>query len=161
VLQFIAAPGSNRFASEAVPTKNIAGRWAVTFTNNKPGEISVAEFEQQGNKLTGTFLNTTGDYRYLEGIVTKDTLLLSGFDGSFAFLFIAKIEDNNTITNGFFYSGAKGRQEWTATKNSKAKLPMESVAMYVKPGEERLDFSFKTWKENKWQSIVISLKVKL
>ena len=142
VLPFSAIPGSNRFASSAAAQKNISGRWAVSFQQNN-AEISVAEFVQKGNILTGTFLNSTGDYRYLEGIVTKDTLLLSGFDGGHSFLFKAVIKNNTTITAGIFYSGAKGKEEWTAIKNSKAKVPAASVAMFVKPGEESLDFSFK------------------
>ncbi|MEO5891484.1 MAG: TlpA disulfide reductase family protein [Ferruginibacter sp.] len=143
VLPFSATPGDNRFESSAAAGKNISGRWAVTFSDSKNSEASVAEFTQKGNLLTGTFLNATGDYRYLEGIVTADTLLLSGFDGGHAFLFKANIDNNNAISKGKFYSGGTGKQDWVAVKDSKAKLPLESVAMYVKPGEESLDFSFK------------------
>jgi peroxiredoxin len=143
VLPFFATQGNSRFATNSITQKNITGRWAVNFSGNKTGEISVAEFVQKGNVLTGTFLNATGDYRYLEGIVSKDSLFLSGFDGSHAFLFKALIENNSTISNGVFYSGARGKEEWSAVKNSKVKIPQESVAMYVKPGEESLDFSFK------------------
>lgn len=143
VIPFSATPGKNRFGPHATTQKNISGRWAVTFSGNENNEISVAEFVQKDNLLTGTFLNTTGDYRYLEGIVKRDTLLLSAFDGGHAFLFKAAIASNNTITNGTFYSGATAREDWSAVKDSKAKLPSESVAMYVKPGEESLDFTFK------------------
>ncbi|MEP7143716.1 MAG: TlpA disulfide reductase family protein [Ferruginibacter sp.] len=143
VLPFSAKPGANRFASNTAAGKNISGRWAVTFSGNKDSELSVAEFTQKGNLLTGTFLNATGDYRYLEGIVTKDTLFLSGFDGGHAYLFKGIAENNSTITRGKFYSGGTAKEEWTAIKNNQAKLPLESVAMYVKPGEESLDFSFK------------------
>jgi peroxiredoxin len=142
-LPFYATQGNTRFTSGNATTKNITGRWAVKFFSNKNTEISVAEFVQKGNHLNGTFLNATGDYRYLEGIVTKDTLLLSGFDGVHAFLFKAVIGDNNTIEKGIFYSGAKGKEEWTAVKDINAKVPQESVAMFVKSGEESLDFSFK------------------
>ena len=106
-LPFYAMPGNNRFTANAAATKNISGRWAVKFFVNKTTEISVAEFVQKGNHLSGTFLNATGDYRYLEGIVTKDTLLLSGFDGVHAFYFKAIIGNNNSIEQGIFYSGAK------------------------------------------------------
>jgi len=44
-----------------------------------------ALFKQTKNKLTGTFLTTTGDYRYLDGIVTGDSLKLSTFDGAHAY----------------------------------------------------------------------------
>ena len=143
VLPFSATRGDNRFAVNAPAEKNITGRWAVNFQNNAAGETSVAEFVQRGNLLTGTFLNASGDYRFLEGVVSKDTLFLSGFDGGHAFLFRALIKNNTTITDGMFYSGATSKETWTAVKNSKAKVPEESVAMYVKPGEESLDFSFK------------------
>jgi peroxiredoxin len=143
VLPFSASPGSSRFTSYSTPGKNISGRWAVAFTGNKTIEPSVAEFTQKGSLLTGTFLNATGDYRYLEGVVSKDTLLLSGFDGSHAYLFKARIESSTTITRGMFYSGSVAKERWAAIKNSKALLSPESVAMYVKPGEESLDFSFK------------------
>src|SRR6185369_538542 len=53
-------PNDNfRFESKSKkPNHNISGRWAVTFTRaNNTTRQSVAEFIQDGNKLTGTFLN--------------------------------------------------------------------------------------------------------
>jgi peroxiredoxin len=143
VLPFTATPGNNRFTPGGKPTQNISGRWAVTFGEGAGAESSVGEFVQKGNLLTGTFLNASGDYRYLEGIVTKDSLLLSGFDGGHAYLFRALISNAHTITNGQFFSGSGGKQNWVAVKNSAAKLATESVAMFVKAGQEKLDFTFK------------------
>jgi peroxiredoxin len=143
VLPFSAAQGNQRFVTGAAPGKNISGSWAVSFANSKPDEISVGIFKQAGSKVTGTFLNATGDYRYLEGIVKNDSMFLSGFDGGHAFLFTAKINGSNTITGGSFFSGAVYKEGWTAVKDAHAKVPAESVAMFVKPGEESLDFSFK------------------
>ena len=85
---------------------------------------------QKGNLLTGTFLNATGDYRFLEGIVTKDTLLLSCFDGEHAYFFKALIENDTIINNGIFYSGARGKKEWTAIKDNNAKVP-HRIGRYV------------------------------
>jgi peroxiredoxin len=143
VIPFSAEPGNKRFSATAGAVKNITGRWAVLFANNKTNELSVGEFKQAGNKLTGTFLNATGDYRYLEGIVAKDSLFLSGFDGGHAFLFTAKIEDKKKISGGTYFSGASYKEGWSAIKDATAKVPQESVAMYVKPGEESLHFTFK------------------
>ncbi len=42
-----------------------------------------------------------------------------------------------------FYSGASFSKAWTAVKDANAKVPLESVAIFVKPGEESLHFSFK------------------
>lgn len=143
VLPFVAVTGNRRFAASAKAAFNATGRWAVNFANNKNNELSVGEFKQTGNKITGTFLNASGDYRYLEGIVKKDSLFLSAFDGSHSFLFTAKITDNKTISGGMFYSGATYKEAWSAVKDANAKVPQESVAMYVKPGEESLHFTFK------------------
>jgi len=142
-LPMSATSGNNRFPTDGNADYNISGRWAVAFTNKSSRRKSVGEFNAKGNSLTGTFVNATGDYRYLEGIVSNDSLLLSSFDGENAFLFKAKIENDRTISNGVFYSGARGKQEWTAVKDSNAVVQQQSVAMFVKPGEESLDFSFK------------------
>ena len=141
-LLFSAVPGAKRFDQNATATGNISGRWQVTFSQSKKDGLSVAEFRQQGNKLTGTFLNPTGDYRYLEGVVSSDSILLSGFDGGHAFLITGKIDGDN-ITDGKFYSGATYMENWTAVKDANATISQDSVAMYVKPGEESLHFSFK------------------
>src|SRR6516164_7015924 len=73
---------------EKLPVHNIKGRWSVVFrkTDNTT-RPAVAEFNQEGNYLTGSFLTPSGDYRYLEGIVSGDSLKLSTFDGSHAFYF--------------------------------------------------------------------------
>jgi peroxiredoxin len=143
IMPFTATPGNKRFDGAMLTSKNISGRWAVKFSSSKPDETSVAELKQTGTKLTGTFLNPTGDYRYLEGIVTNDSLLLSCFDGGHAFLFTAKINNHKNITNGTFCSGANYREDWVAVKDAGAKVPQQTVAMYVKPGEEKLHFTFK------------------
>ena len=143
VIPFSAEPGKKRFTASAAAAKNISGRWAVIFAGSKINELSVGEFKQAGNKLTGTFLNPSGDYRYLEGIVSKDSLFLSGFDGGHAFLFTATIDDDKKISGGTFFSGASFKEGWWAIKDPAAKVPQGSVAMYVKPGEESLHFNFK------------------
>lgn len=143
ILPFTAKPGNKRFGITSKAAFNISGRWAVKFAGNKNGDMSVGEFVQKGNMLTGTFLNATGDYRYLEGTVKKDSMFLSAFDGGHAFLFTATIENNITISNGMFYSGATYKEAWSAVKDATAKVPAENVAMFVKPGEESLHFSFK------------------
>ena len=77
------------------PVANITGRWAASFSDaaHKRTVESVGVFNQEGTTLTGSFLNPSGDYRYLEGVVDGDSLKLSGFDGGYAVLFTAKIDD--------------------------------------------------------------------
>ena len=166
VLRFNAIPGITRFASSGNPIHTISGRWAVTFGEGSKAESSVAEFVQKGNLLTGTFLNVSGDYRYLEGIVTKDSLLLSGFDGGDAYFFKALIKNGNTISNGKFYSGGSSKQNWVAVKNSTAKLITESNAMFTKAGQDTLDFTFKNLKgkpvsihDNRFKNKVVIIQI--
>ncbi len=142
VIPFVAKPGNKRFIAAKLPAKNVSGRWAVNFATNKSDELSVGEFKQTGSRLTGTFLNPSGDYRFLEGVVSGDSLYLSGFDGGHAYLFTGIIS-NNKIVNGKYYASATYTEDWNALKNSKAKVPLESVTMHLRPGEEKLNFSFK------------------
>jgi peroxiredoxin len=142
IMPFTATLDGQRFDKGSDALHNINGRWSAAFIKKNSADPAVAEFIQHTNYLTGTFLNPTGDYRYLEGVVIHDSLQLSCFDGGHAFLFTAKINDNKTISNGWFYSGAVFKQPWQAFKNDTASLPLEQVAMYVQPGEEKLHFTF-------------------
>ncbi len=143
VIPFTAVPDKRRFAVSKSTDKNIAGRWSANFVStNQMSSLSVAEFKQQGNAVAGTFLTPTGDYRYLEGVLDGDSLMLSCFDGGHAYLFTAKIENNNTISSGWHYAGAAGKETWTAIRNDTATLSYEEAAMYLRPGEDKLNFTF-------------------
>lgn len=135
----------HRFRVDARPKQNITGRWAVQFTGAN-GKIrnAIGEFQQKGSRLTGTFLTASGDYRYLEGVVTGDSLQLSAFDGSHAFLFTAKLASDTTIVSGRFYSGATGEEQWTARKDESVALPDGYDQSHMRPGESRLNFRFKS-----------------
>ena len=142
-LPFTAKLNSKRFDATAEPAANITGRWSTDFINkeNKVSKL-VGEFNQQGAHLTGTFLDPTGDYRFLEGIVNGDSLKLSGFDGGHAFLFTAKINNSNKITGGKFYSGASSVQDWSAVKDDKAAIPDGYNATTLNAAAGKLNFSF-------------------
>lgn len=145
VLPFAAAYNKKeRFTATSQPAYNISGRWSSTFKGKYGETEAIGEFKQNGSKLTGTFLTTSGDYRYLEGVVSGDSLKLSGFDGGHAFLFTAAIKNNNEISGGKFYSGAVATEEWTAKRNPSAELPDGYGLTKLKPGESKLDFTFKS-----------------
>jgi thiol-disulfide isomerase/thioredoxin len=103
----------------------------------------VGEFKQNRAKLTGTFLSTSGDYRYLEGAVAGNQLYLSCFDGGHAYIFTADITDANTLTNGKFYAGYSSLDKWSAVKNENAKLPDAYSLTALKPGYNKIGFTFK------------------
>ncbi len=122
---------------------DISGKWDVTITRaNGTLRKAVAIFNQQNDKLTGTFLTPSGDYRYLQGIVTGDSLKLSTFDGAHAYAFSAKIDDAKNISSGIFYSGFNGKEKWIAVKNEKIPLPSQDAPTRLREGESKLNFSF-------------------
>ncbi|SFO57660.1 Peroxiredoxin [Chitinophaga sp. YR627] len=144
-IPFTAAHNVKQRFEQHTPAKgNVTGRWSTWFTS--PGKsdssFAVGEFKQQGNIVHGTFLTSTGDYRFLEGIVDGDTLKLSTFDGSHAYYFTALVKDN-ALENGVFYAGiGDGKEDWTAVKDDKAALPDETSLASAKPGSGRPTFSF-------------------
>lgn len=130
--------------TSGAPKYTISGKWDVTITRaNGTTRKAVAEFEQQGNELVGTFLTPSADYRYLEGIVTGDSLKLSSFDGDNARLFEAHIDNTNTISGGVFYNGYSGKELWVAQKNDTVSLPASVDPPTLREGFSKLDFTFK------------------
>jgi thiol-disulfide isomerase/thioredoxin len=148
---------------------SFSGTWKVVFTDkdNKSSYPAVGIFQQKGAEATGTFLTTTGDYRYLSGQVFGSTIRMSTFDGSHAFLFAAErlpkeakekeVTVVDAVTNvpvalsaekysnnilGDYYSGKSGHETWTATLDPKAKLPDADTLTYLRKGESRLNFKF-------------------
>ncbi len=134
-----------RFASSMPAQYNISGRWAVSFIKQN-GRIlqALGEFTQNGTHLSGTFITPSGDYRYLDGVVSGDSLKLSTFDGGNAYLFTAKITDDRTISDGYFYSGPVSSDQWKAKKDSAAALPDTYKHTMMRAGESRLNFRFRS-----------------
>lgn len=140
-VKFEAIKSNIRFPQTQNATKNVTGKWETIFSKGLKGEyLAKGIFNQQGNKVTGTFRTTTGDYRYLEGIVENDSLKLSTFDGAHAFLFSAKISDS-TLT-GNFYSGLHWKEPFVAKFNNSYELPRAEHLTFLKKGYQKFDFSF-------------------
>lgn len=147
-IPFLARQGHDwRFtALRKPPSLDLTGKWACNFgLESWPEEEepfpAIGEFKQEGNRLTGTFLTETGDYRYLEGTVQEDKFYLSTFDGSHAFLFQGKILADSTIT-GAFYSGKHYRTTWTGKRDPNFKLADADSLTVLNPGYDKLAFSF-------------------
>lgn len=143
-IPFYALPNNKeRYPATTKPAYNVTGRWAVTFGEGKAASEAVGEFVQGANgKVTGTFLTPTGDYRYLEGSILKDTLKLSAFDGSHVYLFAAKLDNDSAITHAMFYASGTAKENWVAKKDAGAKLPDGFDAVKLRPGENKLNFRF-------------------
>ncbi|MEJ0057740.1 MAG: TlpA disulfide reductase family protein [Bacteroidota bacterium] len=124
------------------PVTDFTGKYAVKFVNDKNDtSVSVGVFTQTGNHAEGTFLTTTGDYRYLEGNVVSDKLYLSTFDGNHSFLFIASKKDETTLV-GDFWSGGSSHESWVGTRDEKAIMPDAESLTFLKEGYDKIDFNF-------------------
>lgn len=135
---------SYRFFKENPDAEDqISGRWSTTIVSqdNRDTTIAVGEFRQEKSRVVGSFLTSTGDYRYLEGAVSSGRLFLSAFDGSNCMLFTGTI-DGNTITDGKFYSGLSTVRNWSARKDEHAILPDAYTLTSMKPGYSSLSFRF-------------------
>ena len=119
--------------SESNSARNISGRYRVVFGDGmSSGDSAVAILNHNDHELSGSFMKTTGDYRFLEGVVRSDSMFLSGFDGVFVHLFKGKV-DNDTI-DGMFYSGTAQGKKWKAMKDEHAELPdAESITTISDP----------------------------
>lgn len=134
---------STRFPLPDTPPAIASGRYRVTFASS-PDDPAVGLFTiNDDGTATGTFLTTTGDYRYLAGNAAGDTLKLSTFDGAHAFLFHAERQDDGSLT-GDFWSGNWYHDTWTAEPAPDFRLP-DPFAQTTYRGDaaslERLSFT--------------------
>lgn len=131
-----------RFREDPQPAVDVTGRWAVEFIDEDgKRSAAVAEFDQQGGQLAGTFLTPTGDYRFLAGDVDGRELWLSTFDGAHAFAFRATLTEAGQL-EGDFWSGTRWHERWVAERDFDAALPDAFELTFLKPGYETLDFTF-------------------
>lgn len=119
----------------------IGSKYQLEFVDGKNKYDAVGIFNQIGNEVNGTFLTETGDYRYLQGNVDGDSLKLSCVDGNHIFMFKAKIQADSLV-NGVFCYNFLGTEKWAGIKNNDAKIQDAFTLTYIKPGYDKLDFSF-------------------
>lgn len=142
---FTARQGDNhRFTTlNKEPIANISGEWEATIgIFDSVPEKAIAEFEQKGNVLRGTFRTETGDYRYLDGEIQANKLYLSCFDGAHTYLFEGKIEKDAII--GIFRASKTFETQWSAKRNTNFKLRSADSLTYLKAGAQQIDFYFAT-----------------
>lgn len=122
-------------------TYDISGNWNVIFSENTENRYpAIAEFQQNGNKITGTFLTETGDYRHLYGLISGNKFTLATFDVAHAFLFEAKILEDGSIT-GIFRSGKHYVTDWSASRSENNPLKSPTQLTKITPTKEFLRLS--------------------
>jgi thiol-disulfide isomerase/thioredoxin len=140
-IPFQASAGSKDRFKNLNPTKiNLSGKYAADFwSDDSNHSLGVMILNQKGNEVTGTVLKTSGDYRFLQGNVSGDSLLLSYFDGSGIMQFRSKLIGNEI--EGLYFAGLAGKRNFIAIKDDKASLPDLKKLTYLKPGFDRVNFS--------------------
>lgn len=98
---------------ERAVTDDISGTWRLRFEGDQYDSVGL--FHQDGERVTGTIRAIDGDFRWLEGVYRNGLLLLSHFNGSWAFLFKAEMDDKGTL-NGIWARGPKKPIKWMAKK---------------------------------------------
>jgi thiol-disulfide isomerase/thioredoxin len=119
-------PKQDRMAKPYKPIQE--KRFAVTFSDKdgKNAYKAIGHVEDLGVKAIGTFETTTGDYRFLEGERIRDSLWLSCFDGTHAFLFTARVVGagkSQRLTRGRFYGLGSGYEKWEGYVSKTEMLP--------------------------------------
>jgi len=120
-MPFTATPpvNDNRIADTRKPA-DVSGRWAVDFAGDDDPLVGV--FTEKDGVVAGTFLTSTGDYRYLSGAMQNQSMTLSCFDGAHAFLFRAELDGEGKLA-GDFWSSTNWHDTWTAVRDDDATLP--------------------------------------
>lgn len=142
-----------RFTTSAPAKVDFTGRYEVTFNSGSPGEYkAVGIFKQNGNKVTGTFLTETGDFRYLEGSVQNSNMSLSCFDGSHAFLFFINAPNKSgkadNLEGKVFYSNT-GNENFVAKRNETFKLKDPESITTLKNPNDKVYFTFSNTENKK------------
>lgn len=131
-----------RFISHTPGRGHFDGQWKTLFATNDccDSSYAIGMFHQEGDRITGTFATETGDYRFLDGIASGDSLFLSSFNGTQANLFKAVLRNDSLI--GHFYGGTHFRAGWKAERNATFRLRDEDSLTTLKEGYKMVDFSF-------------------
>lgn len=129
-----------KFEFRESPNLDLNGQFKTVFRPEKPYP-GLGIFTQTGNKVSGTFRKNSGDTRFLSGIVFKDSILLSTFDGAHPYLIkAAKLGD--TIHGNLYYQSNSITKFWMV-KDDNYQLANSKELTQLKDGFEKISFNFK------------------
>lgn len=125
------------------PAENLSGEWAVTLKEEEGGKESqgIVILEQKGNKLNGTIMSPTGDYRYFTGYVNGELFEAASFDGVYNYVFKGRVQKGVMEASIM----ANWLTKVTGKKDKKAALPDP----YKQTQLKKLSFKFQDINGNK------------
>ncbi|MAL16163.1 MAG: hypothetical protein CL670_11715 [Balneola sp.] len=102
----------------------VGSRWAMKVNAGQSSEYpAVGLFEQNGNRVTGTIMTKVSDYRFFEGKVEGNALVMSTFDGVHSFVLKGVYDETLDSWSGELILDNGYAQKWGAEKDESAELP--------------------------------------
>ncbi len=126
--------------SDEAPSVSLAGTWDVKIISPDDTSNTVGNFDQKEALLTGSILTTTGDYRFLEGVVQGKKFALSAFGGSSPYLLKGEFTNDSAFTGEFITP--RRTSEVEGKRNAKAALPDPYTISHLKDGFTSIEFTF-------------------
>ena len=118
----------------------LSGNYRMDFSANTDDENSaLAHLEIVGEKVYGSIMTETGDYRFLEGGISDGLAQLSTFDGGFLYYF--RFEMGDTL-RGTFFSGRTYQEDFIAYRDDSFSLRNADSLTFIKEDYDGLAFSF-------------------
>ena len=124
------------YESKLTPIK-MAGNWKINLGKEKFG---LGVFSQVGARVQGSILTETGDYRFLDGHIKDDKMMLYGFDGVFSFVLDVIVKNDEFVATMF--SGLDTHRKITAIRDEQFALT-DPYMLTQKINDKALNFKLK------------------
>jgi len=136
--------GHRFFIDNHVTTYDVGGRWKLTSRSADSLETrsGLLELTQEGSTLTGTSMHTTGDSRFLFGVLRRNELYISTFDGGTGSFWRGILGEDGTLSGKSYSLVDRRVTDWSAERDDFAQLADAKKLTYLKDGFERFEFSF-------------------
>jgi thiol-disulfide isomerase/thioredoxin len=111
--------GAERRPDERVRTpvrSDLLGGWDANFITDGRSSPRVLQFRAAGEGMEAAVISNTGDYGRFVGRVEGDSVRFSHFDGSFIYMFTARL-DGDTL-RGTFNAGLRTQTPFTAVRST-------------------------------------------
>lgn len=92
----VAFPDNSSLPDKYIAPQPFNGNWKAKIIRQNRATEAILVLKQNKDEIYGTIRTNSGDYRYLQGLVTDDGFYLSSFSGNSAFYMVAKYQ-NDTI----------------------------------------------------------------
>lgn len=103
--------------------KIVAGTWPLEFLDgDRVQEQGILVLKQDGNRLQGSILTETGDYRFLNGEISGSSGFLQTFDGGHAYYFHLRFSEKNGALQGEFLYSQNGKMNFRGIRKDDARL---------------------------------------